>query len=213
MASEITDAVETERNRARKNVTARKKQQAVNAKASKTNNASLPTAPLADNPELVEDLTRYTESILSEKEVRKRHRLTEKDWVAMGENDDLVRKIDDRKLQRIRDGSCKRERAQRYVVEAPRILSDIMMNNDANNRHRIDAAARLDAIAEPLGQAAGGDSSRFVIQINLGADTDGKEIIETFDKAIAIGIEDDNAPIPAAIAAKRNKDDGGGNHI
>jgi hypothetical protein len=40
----------------------------------------------------------------------------------------------------------------------------------------------------PLGQAAGADSSRFVIQIDLTAD--GSNVVEHYNKPRAVGIED-----------------------
>jgi hypothetical protein len=42
-----------------------------------------PATSFADDSELVEDLARYADGILSEKEIRKRHRLDEKAWLAM----------------------------------------------------------------------------------------------------------------------------------
>ena len=68
----------------------------------------------------------------------------------------------------------------------------------------------------PLGQAAGADSSRFVIQIDLTAD--GSNVVEHYNKPRAVGIEDDPGNIDTAtlaiIAAKQNRNDGGGqNHI
>jgi hypothetical protein len=189
---------------------AQKKRQPIKA------NVSSPTASLADDPELIEDLARFSEGVLSEKEVRKRHRLTESSWIAMSEDDDLVRKIDDRKLRRIRDGSCKRELAQKHVTRGPAVLASIMDDATTHAKHKIDSIKALDALATPPGQAAGGDTSRFVIQIDLSAD--GSNVVEQYNKPYKVGVEDDPSNIDtaalAAIAAKRNKDDGSGqNHI
>jgi hypothetical protein len=90
-----------------------------------------PAALLTDDSELIEDLARYAENVLSEKEVRKRHRLTEKDWVALAEDDDFVRKVDDRRTRRIRDGSCKRELAQKHVTWPGDIVVDHLRSRNA----------------------------------------------------------------------------------
>ena len=57
--------------------------------------------------------------------MRKKYRLSESSWSILGENDLLVEKIEAEKIRRIRDGSCKRERAQLLVVKAPDVLGGI----------------------------------------------------------------------------------------
>jgi hypothetical protein len=150
--------------------------------------------------------------------VRKRHRLTEKDWVALAEDDDFVRKVDDRRTHRIRDGSCKRELAQKHVIRGPEILSSFMSDPATHAKHKIDSINALDQLATPPGQGAGADSSRFVIQIDLTAD--GGNTIEYYDKPRKVGVSDGNDPgdidtaTLAIIAAKQNRNDGGGqNHL
>jgi hypothetical protein len=145
-----------------------------------------PAAPLTDDSELIEDLARYAENVLSEKEVRKRHRLTEKDWVALAEDDDFVRKVDDRRTRRIRDGSCKRELAQKHVVRGPAVLANIMDDPAAHAKHKVDAVKTLDHLATPPGDRATADSSRFVISIDLTAD--GGNIIEHYSKPYKVGV-------------------------
>jgi hypothetical protein len=162
--------------------------------------------------ELTADLCRFSEGILDEKFLRKKYRLAESAWQALGENDELVELVELEKLRRVRDGSAKREKAQQLVVKAPGVLGDIMNDPSANPRHRIDSAKALDDFAAngPEAAAAG---ARFVIQINLGDDH-----IETYSKSIAVNAEDEDPyhPTPpevlAAIAAKKNEGDGG-NHI
>jgi hypothetical protein len=112
----------------------------------------------------------------------------------MGSDDDLVRKIDDRRIRRIRDGSMKRELALLHVVRGPAVLANILDDPSTHAKHKIDSIKCLDQLAGNGPQAAG-DSSRFVIQISLGADADGREIIETYDKPRAIGVSDDNTTI------------------
>ena len=175
-----------------------------------------PAANLTENLELVSDLCRFAELILTEQQVRKKWRLADDVWEKLGDDDALVEKVELEKVRRIRDGSSKREKAQLLVVKAPDVLSGILMDDNANARHRIDSAKALNDFAAdgPAGAPAG---DRFIIQINLGADTDGRPIVEKFNKSIAINADDvdpDNMGMMAAIAAKKSQDGGnGGEHL
>ena len=164
---------------------------------------------LADNQEFIADCCRFTENILSEAALRKKYRLAESAWEALGSNDALVEKIENEKLRRIRDGSSKREKAQLLIVKAPDVVAKIMLDDNANARHRIDASKTLnDFAANGPGQGAPA-ADRFVITINLGSDT------LKFDKSIAIDPNDvdpnDTGAAPQGllpiIAAKKKDDD------
>jgi hypothetical protein len=117
-----------------------------------------------------------------------------------------VAAIELEKTRRVRDGSAKREKAQKLVVQAPDVLSGILMDNSANARHRIDSAKVLNDFAAngPEGIPA---ADRFQITIVLDSDTTLK-----FDKSRAVDANDidpyNDTGVIAAIAAK--KDDGGG---
>jgi hypothetical protein len=162
--------------------------------------------------ELVADLARFSEELVSEKALRKKYRLDERMWETLGENDRLVELIENEKVRRVRDGSTKRERAQQLVVKAPGVLGEIMTDPNANPRHRIDSAKVLDDFAANGPQAAAAEA-RFIIQIDLGGGH-----VESFSKPFAVGVEDGDTfrPTPpevlAAITAKKNEGDGG-NHI
>src|SRR3954453_19218384 len=131
--------------------------------------------PLEDD-ELIENLARFADGTLSEAAVKARHHLSNEDWAALGESDKLVELVEACKLRRIRTGATKRERAQIEIVDVPPILGGIMRDPNANERHRIDSIKTLDALAAngPAGSTPASD--RFIIQINLGADVNGKEI-------------------------------------
>jgi hypothetical protein len=170
---------------------------------------------LEDDFELIENLARYAEGLLSEKDVKKRHHFDNATWKRLGKNDALVEKIEAEKLRRIRNGQAKREKSQQLVVKAPDVLSEIMLNAGASPKHRIDSAKVLDQFAAngPEGAPA---SDRFQITIVLSADTQGGEVIEHYNKSRKIDPNDidpfnDTAPqdVVVAIAAKK-KDDGGG---
>src|SRR5262245_6998316 len=85
-----------------------------------------PTHSLRENHELIQDLCRYAENLTSESAVRKRWRLSEEMWEALGADDALVRAVEDEKTRRIRSGATKRERAQLHVVRGPDVLASIM---------------------------------------------------------------------------------------
>ena len=97
--------------------------------------------------ELIVDCVRFAEGLLDEKAVRKKYRFDDSAWEALGNNDELVEKIEAEKVRRIRDGSSKREKAQALIVKAPDVLSDILLDNNASPRHRIDSAKTLNDFA------------------------------------------------------------------
>jgi hypothetical protein len=171
-------------------------------------------AHLEDDPDFISDLARFAEGIFSEQDVKKKHRLSADTWERLGNNETLIEKIEVEKVRRIRNGSTKRERAQKLVVQAPDVLGGIMLDASASPKHRIDSAKALDAFAAN-GPEAAPASDRFQITINLGSD------VLHFDKSIAIDANDvdpnDIKTTPqkllAVIAANKRKDDGGGEPI
>jgi hypothetical protein len=162
---------------------------------------------LADNQEFIADCCRFAENILTEAAVRKKYRLAESTWEALGSNDELVEKVEAEKLRRIRDGSSKREKAQLLVVKAPDVVASIMMDDNANARHRIDSAKVLNDFAAngPQGVPT---ADRFQITIVLNSD------VERYDKSIEINPNDvdpnhieDTPQGPFPIIAAKKKDD------
>src|SRR5262245_31652324 len=81
-----------------------------------------PTRALRENHELIQDLCRYAENLASESAVRKKWRLSEETWEALGSSDELVRAIEEEKTRRIRSGATKRELAQQHIVRGPTVL-------------------------------------------------------------------------------------------
>src|SRR5262245_39189970 len=121
---------------------------------------------LLENHEFITDCARYAEGLMSEAEVKKRHHFDDATWELLGENDMLVEAIEVEKTRRIRNGSTKRERAQKLVAQAPGVLGDIMLDASASPKHRIDSAKVLDTFAAN-GPGAAPASERFVITINI----------------------------------------------
>src|SRR5215468_11371478 len=115
----------------------------------------------------VEDLARFADGVLTEKQVRaKYHLFDESTWTAL--NDDaFVEAVELERTRRIRSGATKRELAQLRVVAAPDVLSGILMDPRANARHRIEASKALDDLAGFAPQAAA-EQDMVQITINLG---------------------------------------------
>jgi hypothetical protein len=162
--------------------------------------------------QLVVDMARYREGLLDEKGIRKRYRLADDVWEKLGEDDRLVRAIEDESVRRVRDGSVKREKAQQLVVKAPDVLGGIMNSTDSNDRHRIDACKALNDFAAN-GPAAAPAGDRFIIQINLGEDT------IRFNKSVAPNADDIDPDADRPIidrpllAVKKITDDGNGQPV
>src|SRR6516162_2906478 len=132
---------------------------------------SVASPALINNHELIEDLARYQEGLWTQQQVKKRWRelIDEKTWNELGSDDELVRAIEIRRVQRVRSGAYKRERAQQHIVKAPDILEKIMSDDNANARHRVDSIKALDALADP-GPQATPPADKFIITIDLTAD-------------------------------------------
>jgi hypothetical protein len=152
-----------------------------------------------EDDELIENLARFADGTLSEAAVKARHHLSNQEWAAMGESDRLVELVEAAKLRRIRSGITKRERAQIEIVDGPPILGKIMRDPGSNARHVIDAVKTLDGLASNGAEAAA-TGARFVIRIDLGSDTNGNPIIETYDKSIAPDPNDIEPNYPDDIA-------------
>src|SRR5262249_50753965 len=135
-----------------------------------------------------------------------KYRLANDFWESLGNDEAWIEKIEAEKIRRVRDGSFKRELAQKHIVRGPDVLSNIMDDPAAGARNRVNAIKTLDDLAAngpertPMGD-------RFIIQINLGADT---EIYNKSIKVDANDIDPNDTPAIPAIAAKKSQDDGNG---
>jgi hypothetical protein len=158
---------------------------------------------------LIADFARFAEGLFSEVDVRKRHRLPESVWDALGEDDLFVEQVEAEKLRRIRNGASKRERAQALIVEGPAVLGDIMRDPAASPRHRVDAIRTLDHLADN-GPESAPARDFFQITINLGGDVLKFGGARTPSKTIEHDDTDTPQELLPVIAAKRNSDPNGG---
>src|SRR5262249_46420756 len=153
---------------------------------------------LANNSELIADLARFSEGVLTEQQIRRKWRhLDNSVWEAP--DDALVDAVEAERIRRIRTGTSSREKAQLLHTKAPAILSEIMTGDSVSPRHKIESARALGQIATPPPTSApAADASRFVISINLG----GGEVL-TFDKPLTPQPPDiDNAPQELLLTSK-----------
>jgi len=157
------------------------------------------TQSLRENSEFLTDLCRYAEGTYSESAVRKRWKLSEETWELLGSDDELVRAIDELRIQRVRSGALKREKAQFHVIRGPDVLATIMDDPKANARHRVDSVRALNAIADP-GPEAAAEQERIFIKIDLSADTKDPKDVLTIEAATRPStpkqIEDDHNEQP-----------------
>jgi hypothetical protein len=174
---------------------------------------SVPDLPqsVMKNDELISDLCRFAEGLLTEKQVRKKwHFLDDSAWAKLGEDDALVEQIELESSRRERLGLTARERAQRAFSRAPNVLANILDDDSASPRHRIESAKELRVIADNGPEGAPEPGERYQIVINLGADHKikiDKPIKPTASRTIDHRtIDHDVPPLLAAIA--RKKDDG-----
>jgi len=169
-------------------------------------NKPAPDRSLIDNHELVTDLARFSETLLSESAVRKKWRLSEEVWEQLGGDDEFVRAVEEEKTRRIRSGATKRELAQAHIIRGPGALAAIMDSPTSNDRHKVDAIKALNAIADP-GPEAAMEQEKIFIRIDLSADTKDPKDVLTFEATVPPKL---NPPIDDWDAPKK-KDDGGDN--
>jgi hypothetical protein len=102
--------------------------------------------------------------------------------------------------RRVRSGTAVREMAAKHLVKGPTILDGIMSGPDSHPKHKIEAYKELRNTASVGANAAGRqESERFVITINLGADS------ETYNKSIEVNPNDTDPNI--SINLDENHDD------
>src|SRR5215831_12008295 len=90
---------------------------------------------LRENQELIEDLCRYSEGVLTEKQVRQKWQLANDGvWTSLGTDESFVERVELARTQRIRSGATKRELAQLRVVKAPEVLGKILEDERVSPR-------------------------------------------------------------------------------
>jgi len=122
----------------------------------------------------VVDCTRAGEGLITDAVLQEMYEISPENWAQIDKNPALIKAIRDIRKSRIRSGAAAREAACEYYAKAPTAMNAIMTDTKSPARHRIEAAKEIRQ------QAVGGDgvestaeaTERFVININLGADTE-----------------------------------------
>src|SRR5215475_7077473 len=91
----------------------------------------------------VVDATRAAEGLLSDRELAEKYELSPADWQDITKNTALGHAVRSERDRRVKDGTAVREMAAKHLVKGPGILDSIMVNPQANNRHRIEAFREL----------------------------------------------------------------------
>ena len=161
---------------------------------------------LINNSELIEDLARYAEGILSQQQVKKKWReiIDEKTWNDLGSDDVFCDAIEAAKIRRTRSGTTKREKAQQHVIQACDMLGKIALDPNASAKHRIDASKALDTFAGGSNETTP-PADRFIIRIDLSGDSKLKDP----NDILVI----DATKTPAAITANKREDDSSGEPV
>ena len=121
------------------------------------------------------DCTRFVEGLITEMQLRKKYALDDKEWEALAEHEELQRAVGAQKERRIRTGEAAREKAAALFVEAP-AKGDIIRDNAASPRHRVDAIRELRACASGAEDTTKTDKERFIIRIDFGSHKIRREI-------------------------------------
>jgi hypothetical protein len=156
--------------------------------------------PLAEDEkfEFIEDMTRFSSGIVSEAFVRRKYRFDEKTWNKLGDDETLIELIENRKLERIRNGRQAAEKAQIHYADVGDVLGKILKDDGASPRHRIESAKELRAVSA-VGPEAAPSGDRFIISIRIGND------VETYNKSVTINADD--------VDPTERRDDGSGEPV
>jgi hypothetical protein len=131
--------------------------------------------------EFISDCVRAGEGLIGDNDLCNKYEITAADWENITQNGTLLRAVKAEGQRRIRTGIAAQESAAKLFAKAPTVLGDILNDNSASPRHRIESARELRVTSTGTAHAENtADAEKFVITINLGADH-----IEHFEKTIA----------------------------
>jgi hypothetical protein len=133
----------------------------------------------------ITDATRAGEGVIDDATLMEKYDLTPEEVQKLANNKAVGRAIRIEREHRLRSGIATRELAAKNYFKAPTVLDEILMDANANPRHRIEAAKEIRQVAAPESPNNPIENTRFVICINLG---DG--VVEHYDKSVAIDPND-----------------------
>ena len=148
----------------------------------------------------VQDATRAAEGLLTDAELSEKYELSPADWQSIRKDKALGQAIRAERERRVRSGQAVREASAKALVKGPGILDEIMSGADSHPKHKIEAFKELRQTAAIGDGTEGRSGDRFVIQINLGADT------EIYDRSIKVDANDRD-PNSVTIDVSKDHDD------
>src|SRR5262249_33763591 len=134
----------------------------------KAQSAPAELTSLRENHELLTDLARDAEDILSDHDIKKKYHFDNATWIRLCTDEKFIEKIEAEKVRRMRNGSTARERAQKLFTETPAVLGNILNDGNISPRHKIEAAREIRAVAATGPDTISTSEERFVIRIDLG---------------------------------------------
>jgi hypothetical protein len=127
----------------------------------------------------VADCCRAGEGLCEDRDLMEKWELSASEFEKISKSPVLLRAVRAESERRVRSGVAASEAAQKIFVRAPAVLGNILDDQHASPKHRIDSARELRACA--LGNSDDGsaaNSEHITISINLGGD------IEVYEKTL-----------------------------
>jgi hypothetical protein len=113
---------------------------------------------------------RHVEGLTAAQLLKKSYQMSETEWRALADNEEVQHAIQILKASRVRSGQAMREMAAHLCVEAPGVLSTILKDGNMAARSRIEACRELRQAAAGSDATTQTASDRISIIINLGSD-------------------------------------------
>jgi hypothetical protein len=126
----------------------------------------------------VSDLARNKERLFSDARVIEKYDIQPADWTQITQSKTVRLLVNAEHERRMLNGDAAREAAAKQFTKAPEILGEILEDQKASPRHRVDAARELRATARFDDKKDTADVERFTITINLGNAPEDKIFID-----------------------------------
>src|SRR5262245_24793442 len=118
----------------------------------------------------IADAARNREKIFSDQRLCEKWGITIDELKQIGTNQAVRLAVNAEHERRIHNGDAAKEAAAKLFADAPEVLGNILRNEQASPRHRIEAAKELRATANTGAEKTGDAADRVVTSIDLGGD-------------------------------------------
>jgi hydroxypyruvate isomerase len=138
----------------------------------------------------VVDATRAAEGLITDKELSEKYELSPADWRAIRKDKSIGVAVRTERERRVRSGQAVKEAAARHLIKGVGIVDQIMSSDDSHPKHKLEAFKELRQTAAVGADAEGRSGDRFVITIIMNSDEPGGNVVEHYDKSIAVDPND-----------------------